>query len=390
MNKDSENIDFSIIWKKVHGYLTEEEEVQLRNWLSESEEHQEYFDNVAAFYQNGSRFENAAEIAQEAWPAISDKINFSQPKGKNRFIVYAASLAASIVLLLAVLAIFKLAIFQREVPFQACSSIAPGTEKAILLMDDGTSYDLSSGENLSLEEGGAEISSMGTSLTYKSGETVGDKVKYNTLVIPRGGQFNLTLADGTQVWLNAGSTLKYPTAFVGNDRTVELNGEAFFEVTKDRDKPFRVISGGQIVQVLGTSFNISSYEEESSIYTTLVEGKVNVYLEKEPKKQRVLSPNQQSVVVKGENTIEQRQVDVSEYISWKEGWFYFKEKPLEAIMLDMARWYDVSVQFESEEAKKRPFTGKIRRYENLEDALKLLEKTREVKFKIERRTVIIK
>ncbi len=215
-------------------------------------------------------------------------------------------------------------------------------------------------------------------------------MKYNTLIIPRGGQFNLTLADGTRVWLNADSRLKYPTSFPGEERVVELTGEAYFEVKKNTQKPFKVLSGNQVVQVLGTSFNISSYQDDPITATTLVEGKVEVYLENTPSEHQMLLPNQQSILVRSDNSLSQKEVDVKAFISWKDGWFYFKDKPLEAIMLDLSRWYDVSVQYEDQEAKKLPFTGEIRRYENLEDVLNLLEKTREVQFEMERRKVIIK
>ncbi|UCS95011.1 DUF4974 domain-containing protein [Echinicola marina] len=389
MSKNSENIDFSIVWKKIHSELTVEEEDRLQGWLAESKDHKDYFDKVIAFYKNGSQFESETDLAKKAWPGFSKKINAQLPRRKSRPMFFWGAVAASIVLFFAILTILKPALFQEEIPMQVDSSIIPGSEKAILMMDDGSSYNLSSGKALSLEIDGAEISSQGTTLKYNSNKEVVKEVKYNTLVIPRGGQFNLTLADGSRVWLNAGSSLKYPTAFVGKDRVVELTGEAFFEVSRNKEKPFKVLSQGQVVQVLGTSFNISSYQEEGEIYTTLVEGKVNVYLEEVPENPLLLSPNQQSVFIKGQNTIEQRMVDVEEYISWKEGWFYFKDKPLEAIMQDMARWYDVTIKFDNEQAKKLPFTGKVRRYERLEDVLKLLEKTRDIKFKIERRTITI-
>ncbi|WP_200975632.1 FecR family protein [Echinicola sp. 20G] len=391
MKNYSENIDFSIIWKKIHSSLSEEEEQLLRDWLEASQDHQAYFNKVSDFYKRGSQFEDAVDISKKDWPKVSSEINIFQPKRKNKFMVYVASLAATIALILAVLAILKPALlFQEEAPLQANSTIIPGTEKAILLMDDGSSYDLSSGNDFKTEEGGAKISIHGNKLEYSSEDAERGQVKYNTLVIPRGGHFKLTLSDGTQVWMNAGSTLKYPTAFVGGERKVELTGEAFFEVARNEEKPFKVISGGQVVQVLGTAFCISSYQDQPAIYTTLVEGKVNVYLEDQPEDLQSLSPNEQSVWVKDEKAIMRREVDVMEYVSWKDGWFYFKDKQLDAIMMDMARWYDISFQFESQEAKKIPFTGKIRRYENLEDLLKLLEKTREVEFTIERRNVIIK
>lgn len=256
-------------------------------------------------------------------------------------------------------------------------------------MDDGTAYNLSSGQNLDVEEGGTQISSQGTSLQYKESKESAAEVKYNTLVIPQGGQFSLSLADGTEVWLNAGTTLRYPTSFIGKERKVELTGEAYFEVTKNAEMPFRVLSGEQVVEVLGTSFNIASYQEDSSIYTTLVEGKVSVFLEKTPQVRKTLLPEQQSIFVKGTDKINKRVVDVEQYIGWKDGWFYFKDESLESIMQTLSRWYDVEVRFKNEEAKKLQFTGKIKRYEDLKDVLNLLEKTNEVTFKIDRRYITV-
>ncbi|MEB2774677.1 DUF4974 domain-containing protein [Algoriphagus sp. D3-2-R+10] len=389
MHKYSEGIDFSIIWKKLHTSLTGEEEEQLKLWLSESTDHQNYFEQVKLFYRNGSQFEDGFQRSEDGWSAISNKVDFKKSRKKNRRLIYATSVAASILVLLAAFYVFKPFLSTSENTNQTLSAIVPGTDKAILMTDDGASYDLSTGTPLTLEEGGTEITSQGTSIKYN--EQKGDvEVKYNTLIIPRGGKFNLTLADGTRVWLNADSRLKYPTSFPGEYRVVELTGEAYFEVSKNAQKPFKVLSGSQVIQVLGTSFNISSYQDDPIIATTLVEGKVEVYLEHTPSEHQMLLPNQQSILVKDYNSLIQKNVNVQEFISWKDGWFYFRDKSLEAIMLDLSRWYDVSVQFEDPEMKKLPFTGEFRRYENLEEVLNLLEKTGEVKFETERRKIIIK
>ncbi|GAB3650170.1 hypothetical protein GCM10028791_16980 [Echinicola sediminis] len=389
MDKDSVNIDFSVIWKKVHASLSQEEERQFKAWLEESADHRTYFDHVVRFYKDGSQFGDEQGWAEKAWPEFSENLSDTKqrrwPIGR-----YAAAIAAALVLVLVVTAVLKPSLFDKENPGQTVATIGPGTEKAILLMDDGTSYDLSSGKPLNLEDGGSQIVSQGKSLQYRQGKSPAAQVKYNTLVVPRGGQFNLSLADGTQVWLNAGSTLKYPTNFTGSERRVELSGEAYFEVAKNTEQAFRVITDQQVVEVLGTAFNIASYKEDASIFTTLVEGKVSVFIKDKPENKQVLSPNQQSEWVKGKEQIQQRSVDVREFIAWKDGWFYFKEKPLEEIMKALARWYDVQVKFENQEAKQLPFTGEIRKYEDLEDVLVLLEKTRDVQFKIERRTIIIK
>ena len=389
MNKYSENIDFSIIWKKIHTSLTGEEEKILQDWLVESERHQEYFNKVKLFYQNGSQFENAEEITQTSWPKVFERINFSKPKRRSRVLLYVASAAACALLFIASVYIFRTETIQEDT-FPTEAIILPGTDKAMLVLDDGTSYDLSSGNNLSLKEGGTEIVSQGTSIQYKDQTTNSEVVKYNTLLIPRGGQFRVTLSDGTNVWLNAETTLRYPTQFVGDERSVELEGEAYFEVAENAQMPFIVNSGGQAVKVLGTTFNISSYPEGKAILTTLVEGKVQVYLAGNANEPVLLRPNQQSIFSKNQSSIGIKEVDVQEYISWKDGWFVFQDTPFEDIMISLTRWYDIDVQFENPAAKSMVFTGKVRRYESLEEILSLLEKTNEISFKIERRTIIVK
>ncbi|QDH81218.1 DUF4974 domain-containing protein [Echinicola soli] len=384
MSENSVNIDFSIIWKKLHASLSEQEEQQLQDWLAESNEHQAYFDRAKKFYKAGSQFGDQAVITEKDFRNIDERLQRVKPRKWN-----IRKFAAVIVLMGLAMAVLKSLIFDTSSPRQRVTSIQPGTEKAILLMDDGTSYDLSSGKALRLNEGGSQIVSQGKSLKYNQGKPAGGQVKYNTLVIPLGGQFNLTLTDGTKIWLNAGSTLKYPTAFSGSERRVELTGEAYFEVARNEEKPFKVHTEDQVVEVLGTAFNISSYQEVPAIYTTLVEGRVKVFLENNPHENQILSPNQQSVLTRGHNTIDQRTVDVREYISWKDGWFYFHDKPLKAIMDEISRWYEVDVQFKNIEASELPFTGEIRKYKDLEDVLILLEKTRDVQFRIERRTIII-
>lgn len=391
MKRDAKNIDFEIIWRKLHGSLTQEEKEVLEQWLRSSDAHRHYFERAQRFYRQGSGFRKAPVNTQAAFRKMMGSLErVPQPFKRSRFIPYAASIAASILLLLVAYFVFRPLESEAPPPVsQSIQTITPGTDKAILLMDDGTTYDLSSGQNLTVEEGGTQISSQGTSLQYQASNERTTEVKYNTLVIPRGGQFSLTLTDGTRVWLNSGTTLKYPTRFVSDERKVELTGEAYFEVEKNTEMPFRVLSGAQVVEVLGTSFNISSYQENPSVYTTLVEGKVRVFLEETPQVSETLLPEQQSIFIKGTDTIDQRTVDVEQYTAWKDGWFYFRDEPLEAIMQTLARWYDVEVHFANDPAKRLQFTGKIKRYEELKDVLNLLEKTNEVTFSVERRSITV-
>jgi ferric-dicitrate binding protein FerR (iron transport regulator) len=170
---------------------------------------------------------------------------------------------------------------------------------------------------------------------------------------------------------------------------VELTGEAYFEVQRDEKRPFKVVSGTQIVEVLGTSFNICSYPDDPETLTTLVEGKVNVFLEGNPEIRQTLLPNHQSLLLKDEATIEQREVDIREYIAWKEGMFYFTDQSLGDIMKTLSRWYDVDVIFTDARAADILFTGHIKRYENFEKILDLIEQTNEVTFKKERGKIAI-
>ncbi|GGZ37584.1 iron dicitrate transporter FecR [Echinicola pacifica] len=388
MNKNSEEIDFSIIWKKLHSSLNEEEEGQLSQWLASHSDHQDYYNKVKVFYEKGSKFENGTKNAGEAWAALEKKDDFRKPGRSNRIVFYAAAVAANLVLLCIAYFVFKPYLTEPKEVKALASQILPGTDRAILLTEEG-SYDLSSGAPLALEEGGTAVRSQGNQIQYDEANGASGKVTFNTLLVPKGGQFNLILADGTKVWLNANSQLKYPTSFPGDSRVVELQGEAYFEVQEDARKPFKVLTGEQVVQVWGTSFNISSYEDEEAIATTLVEGKVEVFLTNSSAGHQMLSPNQQSLYHKNEASLESKTVDVHKYIAWKEGWFVFQDKPLVAIINSLARWYDFSFEFKNEETKSIPFTGKIRRYEDLQEVMDLLQKTGDVKFKLERRNMII-
>jgi ferric-dicitrate binding protein FerR (iron transport regulator) len=276
-------------------------------------------------------------------------------------------------------------------PVIAHQVIAPGTDKAILILDDNSSYELSAEQNLSLNTGGSRISSIGNALKYTQDEGAPKpkETRYNTLKIPRGGQFVLFLEDSTKVWLNSETSLRFPVSFTDETREVELIGEAYFEVQKDT-RPFRVISGQQVVEVLGTEFNISSYPESPHIVTTLVEGKVDVHLSEHPAIRQTLTPNHQSTLVKTESQILRREVDPHAFVAWKEGRFCFKEQSLENIMKTLSRWYNVEIVFETEQAKQIRFTGDIKRHEDFKNIVELIEKTQEVKFRIEGRSILIK
>lgn len=221
-------------------------------------------------------------------------------------------------------------------------------------------------------------------IAYVSSGQDRQQLQYHTLEIPAEADYRLTLCDGTVVYLNSSSKLTYPVAFVGNERRVFLEGEGYFEVKSDAGHPFQVEVNGTIVEAVGTAFNINAYPEKDGVEATLVRGKVNV----ENGRQRVvLSPGQQARC--DDRNIEVCEVDCREYVSWKNGMFIFNRMTLEDIMLQMQRWYGLSVFFSSEAVKQYTFTGMIDKHLPAEETFRVIEKTVEVRFILKGKTVII-
>jgi ferric-dicitrate binding protein FerR (iron transport regulator) len=217
-----------------------------------------------------------------------------------------------------------------------------------------------------------------------------DAMLYNEIRTPRGGQYQVVLSDGTHVWLNAETTLRFPVSFKGRERKVDLSGEAYFEVAKDAGRPFRVMTTGSLVEVYGTHFNVNAYADEASVRTTLLEGSVAVgaAVGGSPGKVQMLSPGQQaSVKVDGSVEVDDR-ADTEEAIAWKNGRFQFNSADIRSIMRQIARWYDAEVVFEGH--PELHFTGQITRRDEVSRVLQMMEMTGEVRFRIEGRRIYVK
>jgi len=263
--------------------------------------------------------------------------------------------------------------------------VAPGGNKAILTLSNGSKVTLNDSKNgLLATQAGALILKKDSLLSYKSTAGKTDAVTYNTINTPNGGQYQLVLADGTRVWLNAASSLKFPTEFNGNNRTVELTGEAYFEVAKDKHKPFNVKTANQTVQVLGTHFNVNSYTDEAVVKTTLLEGSVKVY---SATASVLISPGQQALLSNNQLLVN-KDPDVNEVIAWKNGMFQFNEADIQTIMRQIARWYDIDVEFKGK-IPDYTYHGKISRNSNVSQVLKILELSG-IDFTIEGRKIIVK
>ncbi|MGN6509498.1 MAG: FecR family protein [Chitinophaga sp.] len=315
----------------------------------------------------------------EIWAGTLQKAGIERPAARRRMLPFyrVAAAAAVLVLIAAGLRWFQSGrqTANIEQPVVAQQQILPGSNKAVLTLGNGTAISLTDAAKGELaRQGSTRISKTKEGqLAYEPG-TGGEAASRNTISTPRGGQYRIDLPDGSRVWLNAASSLTFPASFAGlQERSVELSGEAYFEVAEDANKPFRVISGGHRVEVLGTHFNVNAYHDEPEIKTTLLEGAVKV-------NGSLLKPGQQSVMRNGALSI--RKADTEMETAWKNGEFIFDGQDFRTVMRMISRWYDADVVYEYD---PKPFRigGIVSRSRSIEEVLKMIEVTGEVKFRIE-------
>jgi hypothetical protein len=359
---------------------------ELDDWLSDQNNITIFNNLVRIHYLTTSCM--ADYDLHKAKESIKQKVKSNKRKG--RLHTYTKiSIAASI--LLAIGLIFGGRYFKKET-VSVPNKIVIGSDKAVLTLENGDQVALEKGK--SFQKG--TMRSNGEQIVYGTHERTdeGDDVLYNYLTIPRGGQFYLQLSDGTKVWLNSETKLKYPVTFYqGQTREVELvYGEAYFEVTpstQNKGSDFSVVSNDQTISVLGTEFNVSAYKDDDEIVTTLVGGRIA--LEK-GNSRKTLRPNQQSRIQKNMDQIEVIDMDASQAISWVNGVFIFDGESLGEIMKVLSRWYDIDVIFESAQRKDFNFTGILERTKSFDDILTLIgvASQGEVKFEVKNKTVHIK
>jgi len=274
------------------------------------------------------------------------------------------------------------------------NDIAAGSNKAVLTLANGAKISLT-GSSIGkvAEQDGSIITKNGDGMiAYNNANVISGKEIYNSVSTPRGGQYQLKLPDGTIVWLNAASVLTYPVKFIGKERKVELTGEAYFEVVKNSSKPFKVVTNHQIVEVLGTHFNINDYDEEPEAKTSLIEGSVLIRSAEYPKNQEILVPGEQAVLerISKSQPIRVNKIDIEEAIAWKNGYFLFDNEPLESILRKISRWYDVDIDYQGLKSNKIiSLSGTLSKYSNASQVLKKLELTGSVQFKIEGRRILV-
>lgn len=268
----------------------------------------------------------------------------------------------------------------------AAEDVRPGGNKALLKLADGSTIALGDAKNGTLaQQGSTSIHKSDGRIAYEAGKDPSEEVLFNTIVTPRGGQYEVELPDGSKVWLNAASSIKFPTVFKGKDRRVEITGEAYFEVVHQPNKPFFVKVGSSEVQVLGTDFDIMAYMEETSVRTTLLQGSVRFV---NGNNASLLVPGQQSRLTREGRLKVDDKVNIDEAIAWKNGLFHFENADIGSVMRQLSRWYDVDVSYK-DRLTTNLFYADIPRTTNLSDALKALALTGKVHFEIKGKNILV-
>ncbi|MEO5948418.1 MAG: FecR domain-containing protein [Chitinophagaceae bacterium] len=384
-----------LIEKYLAGSATEEERSIVNNW------YQSFPDENVEIATNEIHSKEQIElrIKERLLATISEN---EKRKGINKWWMR----SAAAILLIGVAVYFFIASDNTkqnttvaEVPVKQTEEIVPGGNKAMLTLADGSTIILDSAANgLLSQQGGIKVQKLDNGLLAYTinGKliTENDQAFYNTITTPRGGQYQVTLSDGTQVWLNASSSIHFPVVFAGAERKVEITGEAYFEVAKNlpagrqgTTMPFKVITGSSEVEVLGTHFNINSYADEASVKTTLLEGLVKVSVTGDNQSSKFLKAGQQTTVNKDGRISVLNNADLEEAVAWKNGRFQFNSADLKSILRQISRWYDVDVEYRGN--VDIHFTGQLPRNDNVNKVFDKLALTGEVHFKVEGKKIIV-
>ena len=381
-----------LIRHSLTGELSERERVELEAWLRDSEEHQVLFEKIKKEIRISSESSLFRSLNDEvAWQKF--KITTRERKRRvyvRRILTY----AAVIVLPLAVVTVFLFLNREKNtlpIASERVVKITPGGPRAVLITADQTVHELNGvqGQREIEVEKGVVIKQGGANLEYDSLVAPVQEVALamNTLKIPRGGEFRLKLSDGTNVYLNSASELKYPVRFDEKERKVYLSGEAYFEVTKDSNRPFYVITEEVQVRVYGTEFNVNTHQP-GKVHTVLVDGKVGIK-KRGMTGEITMKPGELASFDRNAGTFEVKEVDVRQYVVWKDGYFTFENESLEQILNTLSLWYDVDVFFQSESAKQLVFTGYMKRYNDISEILNAITEVVGVNFTINGKTIIV-
>ena len=386
IDMDYKNEIGHLLQKYFSGTIMPDEQRLLDSWMKEKEEHKQLFDRL----RKDTRFAEEYGIFREvdttrAWETFRVKNGLGRQRRMTTWIKYVAVIALPL-LVAGVWLLFPRG-GERSIPVAQNTKIVKREESPVLEVVGGGKVILEKEKDKMIEAGrGVDVQQSSGMLVY-SDSVVSEYVDTNVLRIPKGGEFKLQLADGTRVYLNSATDLRYPVAFTGPERRVYLKGEAYFEVAKDVEHPFIVVTDDVQVRVYGTSFNVNTLGADG-VRTVLVEGKVGIRGQ-DLDREYVLKPNELAFYDRNSRDMKIETVDPDLYTLWRKGIFVFERETLENIMNTLSLWYDMEVFFQSESAKQLHFSGHMKRYEQIEDILHAITDATGVVFTINDRTVCV-
>ncbi len=373
-----------LIVNHIRGTIDENQQKILNDWLQDTNR-KKLFNQIIQkkkILRSAERYDTYD--IEKAWNKLEKEM--SKPKRRNSWLKY----AAAIVLPLAI-SWFVITQIQHSAQTVAeADTLQPGESNAVLFLADGKVIDLKNDTSGTIKlDNKLLLAREANKIKINSSKMMeSELISMNKIVTPVGGEYQIELPDGTNVWLNADSYLEFPSRFTGKERKVIAHGELYFDVAKDLEKPFVVKSQELTLEVLGTEFNLRSYKDEGNIVSTLVEGSLNV--SNGSGDELLLSPGFQAELNKTDNQLSEEVANIEEVIAWKEGKFTFESKALCDILRDLSRWYDAELIYENETVKQETFSVDVPRYNDISGVLDLIEATDEVKFEIEEKKIIIK
>jgi len=383
MEKENIHIDWEVISKSFRGELSGEERERLERWLAASSRHRDFYRRALEGGETDATVGVDKNVLAAKKSELMGRARMMKeevlPRRSLRFVWY----AAAVILPVAIAVGMWVNMEGKNEEMIVAQRVQSGSGRAVLELHDGRTYFLDTTRVVETGIEGNLAKAEKQSLVYTKQEA--DELVYNKVIVPRAGEYSLTLSDGTRVWLNSDSEIRYPVAFGKERRTVFLSGEAYFEVAKDSTRPFIVHVGDNAIEVLGTHFNVVSYKKDE-LYTTLVEGMVKV---SHNGQSVILNPDEQAIIEPETSGIKVREVDASLYVSWINGRYEFRDTELENIAAQLSRWYDVDIRFAAEDLKRKRLAGVIYRDEELGFTIKVVERVANVRFIRENNTIYI-
>lgn len=379
-----------MLFKSLAGSLPEEEQAELKRWEAEEPSAGEILRSLSDPVRLQEEYARWRSVPKDQ-PRESMRARIrAQGRGRRRLLLIAGAFAAVVLIVASLVALNRSERRYEDLyaSFQAqryMHSIRPGQTKARLTTEDGKVVVLGSdaANNDKALRAAAEVDKV---RKRKEREA---RLALNRLEIPRGGEFHITLEDGTEVWLNAESALRYPDCFGGQEREVELSGEAYFKVARENSRPFRVRIAGQVIEVHGTEFNVMSYDEDQYVYTTLVEGSISLHPDNDNPSELILTPGHQAVFGKADCSTSVRRVKTEVVTSWRSGMFVFEDQTLDQIMRQLSRWYDFTYEFSGVDVASTVFMGRMPRYGTFGEVLDILERSGNLAFRVSGNQILI-